>query len=39
MYVSNLERGKLTAELGKALAVLDVLDVEITFADRRDASR
>ena len=37
MYVSNLERGKTTAELGKALAVLDVLDVEISFSDRRNA--
>lgn len=35
MYVSNLERGKTTAELGKALAILDVLDVEISFSDRR----
>ena len=35
MYVSALERGKTTAELGKALAILDVLDVEISFADRR----
>lgn len=35
MYVSNLERGKSTAELGKALAILDVLDVDISFSDRR----
>ena len=35
MYVSNLERGKATAELGKALAILDALDVEISFSDRR----
>ena len=35
MYVSNLERGKTTAELGKALRILDVLDVEISFSDRR----
>ena len=35
MYVSNLERGKATAELGKALAILDVLDVEISFTDRK----
>lgn len=35
MYVSMLERGKETAELGKALKILDVLDVEITFKDRR----
>ena len=35
MYVSNLERGKTTAELGKALKILDVLDVEISFSDRK----
>ena len=35
MYVSNLERGKPTAELGKALRILDALDVEISFSDRR----
>ncbi|MDO4851259.1 MAG: helix-turn-helix domain-containing protein [Actinomycetota bacterium] len=35
MYVSQLERGKETAELGKALKILDVLDVDITFSDRR----
>lgn len=35
MYVSNLERGKPTAELGKALKILDVLDVEISFSDRK----
>ena len=35
MYVSNLERGKPTAELGKALKILDALDVEISFSDRR----
>ena len=35
MYVSNLERGKTSAELGKALKILDVLDVEISFSDRR----
>ena len=35
MYVSNLERGKATAELGKALKILDVLEVEVTFTDRR----
>lgn len=35
MYVSNLERGKTTAELGIALRILDVLDVELTLADRR----
>ena len=35
MYVSNLERGKTTAELGKALKILDVLDVEISFSDRQ----
>ena len=35
MYVSNLERGKATAELGIALRILDVLDVEITFSDRK----
>ena len=35
MYVSNLERGKTSAELGKALKILDVLDVEVSFSDRR----
>ena len=35
MYVSALERGKATSELGKALSILDVLDVEISFTDRR----
>ena len=35
MYVSMLERGKETAELGKALKVLDALDVEVTFKDRK----
>ena len=35
MYVSNLERGKSTTELGKALAILDVLDVDISFSDRK----
>ena len=35
MYVSNLERGKASAELGKALRILDVLDVEVSFSDRR----
>ena len=35
MYVSNLERGKATAELGIALRILDALDVEVTFADRK----
>ena len=33
MYVSQLERGKETAELGKALKILDALDVEISFVD------
>ena len=35
MYISQLERGKETAELGKALKILDALDVEISFTDRR----
>ncbi len=35
MYVSNLERGKTTAELGIALRILDALDVELTLTDRR----
>ena len=35
MYVSMLERGKATAELGKALAILDVLDVDVSLTDRR----
>ena len=34
MYVSQLERGKETAELGKALKILDVLNVDIEFRDR-----
>ena len=32
MFVSNLERGKETAELGKALKVLDALDVRVSFS-------
>ena len=35
MYVSQLERGKETAELGKALRILEVLDVELSFAERK----
>ena len=35
MYVSQLERGKETAELGKALSILDALDVDISFSDRQ----
>ncbi len=35
MYVSNLERGKTTAELGIALRILDALDVEVTLSDRK----
>lgn len=35
MYVSNLERGKATAELGKALNVFDALEVDLSLADRR----
>lgn len=35
MYVSMLERGKETAELGKALKILDALDVEVSFSDRK----
>lgn len=35
MYVSQLERGKETAELGKALKILDALEVDISFTDRR----
>lgn len=35
MYVSSLERGKPTAELGKALRILDVLEVELSFVDRK----
>lgn len=34
MYVSMLERGKETAELGKALKILEVLDVEVSFRDK-----
>ena len=32
MFVSNLERGKETAELGKALKILGVLDVKISLS-------
>ena len=35
MYVSQLERGKETAELGKALKILNALDVEVSFKDKR----
>ena len=35
MYVSQLERGKETAELGRALKILDALDVDISFTDRK----
>lgn len=38
MYISNLERGKETAELGKALKVLDALDVGISLTDRKGES-
>ena len=34
MYVSQLERGKETAELGKALNILKVLEVEVSFTDK-----
>lgn len=34
MYVSQLERGKDTAELGKALKILDALEVSLSFTDR-----
>lgn len=37
MYISNLERGKETAELGKALRVLAVLGVDVQ-AFPRDGS-
>ena len=35
MYVSQLERGKETAELGRALKILDALGVDISFTDRK----
>ena len=35
MYVSQLERGKETAEIGRALKILDALDVDISFTDRK----
>ena len=38
MYVSQLERGKETAELGKAMKILDALEVNISFSDRRNGS-
>ncbi len=34
MYVSNLERGKPTAEIGIALNVLDALEVDLSLTDR-----
>lgn len=35
MYISNLERGKETAELGIALRVLATLSVDLKVYDRR----
>ena len=37
MYISNLERGKETAELGIALRVLATLNVDIKVYDRRQS--
>lgn len=39
MYVSNLERGKSTAELGKALRILKELDVELSLADKKGGEK
>ena len=33
-FLVELERGKATAELGKALAVLDALGIDVDFRDR-----
>ena len=38
MFVSNLERGKETAELGKALAVLATIGVDVR-ADARGGAK
>ena len=38
MYISNLERGKETAELGIALRVLATLSVDLKAFDRRRVS-
>ncbi len=35
MYVSNLERGKASAELGKALRILDVLQLELSITEAK----
>lgn len=37
MFISNLERGKQTAELGLALHVLSTLSVNLEAYDRRGA--
>lgn len=36
MYISNLERGKETAELGIALRVLATLSLDLKVYDRRE---
>ncbi len=38
VYVSNLERGKDTAEIGKALHLLQLLSVDLEATDRQSAS-
>lgn len=35
MFVSNLERGKRTAELGLALRVVNTLSADVEIVDRR----
>jgi y4mF family transcriptional regulator len=34
MYISNLERGKETAELGKAITVLNTLGLDLLVRER-----
>lgn len=34
MYLSNLERGKETAELGIALRIVNLLGLDMTFSER-----
>lgn len=37
MFVSQLERGKETAQLGKALRVANMLGIDVTLSDRGGA--
>jgi hypothetical protein len=34
MFISNLERGKPTAEIEKAITVLNTLGLDLTVSDR-----